>query len=695
MSISKKLHAILIGLLVLLSFGLGGISYYQSYKAVRYQIETNIPQMVSFGADWVASVIESKLELVETIANDPYIRSMEWDVQKEILEQETARLGFLGMGIIYPDGHARYPDGSSAELGDRDYFRTAMSGRDAFSDVIISRVTNSAVMIFAAPIRQDDGTVQAVLLARLDAVWLSEITDRIGYGERGYSYIIDKEGTLIAHDNRDFVLEQTNFIREAETQSEYARLASMFKRMIQGETGMDEYPFFGSVRFFGYTPIPDSSWSIAVGGYKDDVFAQIYQLRFSIILFSLLFILVGMIPVILLSRNIVRPIRKTLVMLQDISEGEGDLTKRLEVSSKDETGLMTRYFNHTLEKVQNLVSAVKQQAGLLSNIGLDLASNMEETAAAVQQINANISSIKNQAQNQSASVLETTRTMEQITSNIEMLDYLIAQQAAGVEQSSSAIEQMIASIASVTKTLQSNTENVHDLSIASEEGRSDLNEVSINVRDIAKESEGLLEIAQLIQDIAGQTDLLSMNAAIEAAHAGDAGRGFAVVADEIRKLAESSGTQARTVSSILTKIKEAMDGINTDTDRVLAKFEEVDEKIKIIAQKELSIKNAMDEQSNGSREILEAISQLNDITFKVRNSSTEMMTGSKEILEESSNLGTISEEISGAMNEMASGMSQINVAVNSVNGLSRDNKESIKVLTGELEKFRIDESDDR
>lgn len=383
-----------------------------------------------------------------------------------------------------------------------------------------------------------------------------------------------------------------------------------------------------------------------------------------------------------------RPIRRTVAILKD--KGEGDLTKTIPVGSRDEIGEMAHNLNLTFGNIKNLVITIKRQSGILSNIGVELASNMTETAASVNQISSNIQSIKNQIINQSAGVTETNAIMEQITQNIERLNTHIDEQSASVTQSSSAIEQMLANIASVTQVLVRNAENVEELARASGQGRTDLNAVSEKIREVAKDSAGLIEISSVIGDIASRTNLLSMNAAIEAAHAGDSGKGFAVVADEIRKLAESSATQAKTVSSVLKRIKESVDTVASSTDTVRRQFEDIDAKITAVSERESGIRNAMDEQSAGSREILQAIGRLNDLTAQVKSGSNEMLSGSREVIRESGNLGKITEEVNGSMNEMATGIQQIAVAVNRVNDISRDNKESIDALMKEVERFKVE-----
>jgi len=182
-----------------------------------------------------------------------------------------------------------------------------------------------------------------------------------------------------------------------------------------------------------------------------------------------------------------------------------------------------------------------------------------------------------------------------------------------------------------------------------------------------------------------------MNAAIEAAHAGESGRGFAVVADEIRKLAESSGTQSKTISAVLRKIKESIDKITRSTDNVLDKFEAIDSGVKTVAAQEDSILHAMEEQGQGSKQVLQAIGQVSEITTHVKDGSSRMQEGSREVIQESKNLERVTQEITGGMNEMAAGADQINVAVTRVNELSVKNRENISSLLAEVSRFKVEQ----
>jgi methyl-accepting chemotaxis protein len=449
-------------------------------------------------------------------------------------------------------------------------------------------------------------------------------------------------------------------------------------------------PQLGGEMFFISVPInvgnTSTPWMLMLGVPNRVISEPIYRMLLAGIAIAVLMLLVIAAGGFVTARSISNPLKKMVVVLHDI--GEGDLTKRLEARSRDEIGDMTRSFNSTLDKIRALILMIREKAQSLSQTGTELAANMTETAAAINEITANIQSMKTQAGNQGAGVEEAGSAMEKISAHIGSLNDQIDKQAESVSQSSSAIEEMLANIQSVTQTLVKNADNVRNLAESSGVGRAGLEEVAADIQGIARESEGLLEINAVMENIASQTNLLSMNAAIEAAHAGEAGKGFAVVADEIRKLAESSGEQSKTIGGVLKKIKDSIDKITRSTGEVLNKFETIDVGIRTVSDQEENIRNAMEEQGQGSKQILEAISRLNEITRGVKESSGEMHEGSKEVISASQTLESITQEITNGMNEMAAGADQINTAVSQVNGISDRNKNDIDELIQELGKFK-------
>ncbi|MDR0636085.1 MAG: methyl-accepting chemotaxis protein [Treponema sp.] len=547
---------------------------------------------------------------------------------------------------------------------------------------------NAYIVDVSVPVVGTDGKVVGVVGINVDMSVFQPAVAAIKPFETGNAILISNDGTVMAHYDPALIgsnFQQTSLATlEANGVRQVLNSISSGKPLLlnNGNRYIVSYPFY----------VGDSATALSIMASvpQDTVLAQVNaMIQFSIIL-AIVATIASVIVGFMVAGTIVKPIIEVGSMLKDISEGEGDLTKRITIHSKDEIGDMAHYFNLTIDKIKALVVIIKEQSGSLLHIGTELSTNMNETAAAMNQITANIQNINDQVVNQSGSVSTTSSTMKQITNNIGELNEHIENQSSNISQSSSAIEEMIANINSVTQTLIKNVENVKHLASASELGRTSLEEVSTDIQEIAKESEGLLEITAVMENIASQTNLLSMNAAIEAAHAGESGKGFAVVADEIRKLAESSGEQSKTIAGVLKKIKTSIDKIMKSTDAVLERFEAIDSGVKVVTRQEENIRSAMEEQQNGGQQVLDVIARLNDITQRVRDSSTQMRSGSKKIIGESENLGSLTAEVSNGVTEISKGADQVNVAVNEVSTLSNANKEHIDTLVNEISKFKVE-----
>jgi methyl-accepting chemotaxis protein len=387
--------------------------------------------------------------------------------------------------------------------------------------------------------------------------------------------------------------------------------------------------------------------------------------------------------------GMLKPLNTMVSTLNQIS-GDWDMTRRLEIERKDETGTLAEFFNLTFEKIGVLLKGIKAKALALSDTGEELHVTMKETSRAIGNINSNIDSMRGRVLTQVDEVNAATASLERIISGLGTLNGHIDVQADSVSQSSSAIEQMLANIRSVTDTLVKNTANINSLAEASKTGRADLQKVSLDIQEIARESEGLLEINSVMQTIASQTNLLAMNAAIEAAHAGISGKGFAVVADEIRNLAENSGKQSKTISAVLKKIKSSIDAITKSTGVVLERFSAMGREVEVVSDQEMHIRNAMEEQGVGSQHILKAITQLNSVTGLVQGASSEMTIASKEVKNQSLKLKKISGEVAEGMDDMTKSAEMITTAVTRVQEIGHENRENISNLDGEIARFKVE-----
>ena len=469
---------------------------------------------------------------------------------------------------------------------------------------------------------------------------------------------------------------------------------------VLGETGKKIFSTAKSIQGGGFQDFEADEGVVAVGEVPalGWYIAAIQPIGISAILgSSMTFLFLAMLAVVagiflifyMYIAQILKPMKYMVETLDHISL-DWDLTQRLHFHRRDEIGTLGDFFNQTFEKIKNLIADIKEKTIFLTNTGDELTKNMVITKKDIDGINSSIQHMREQILKQSDKVNSTVNSIERILNGMEALNGHINVQANSVAQSSSAIEEMLANISSVTQTLVRNTANINSLAQTSDAGRLDIQTVSTDIQEIAHESEGLLQINSVMQTIASQTNLLAMNAAIEAAHAGESGKGFAVVADEIRKLAENSGKQSKTISGVLKKIKTMIDAITKSTSVVQERFQAIEREVRTVSEQETQIRNAMEEQGTGSRQILEAVNQLNNITSQVRQSSSDMTSESKEVLGQSSELKRITEEVANDVDEMTQNADEIYSAFSRVQDITAANNNNISAINTGIKQFKVE-----
>ena len=367
----------------------------------------------------------------------------------------------------------------------------------------------------------------------------------------------------------------------------------------------------------------------------------------------------------------------------------GQLNAKGQWKGRDEVASITKSYNSLVDSLSQFFNELNLRMADMEDGGNDLASNMEETAAAVYQIKANIDSSMKQIRSQEDSVHETASAVNQVARNIDLLEKAIDRQGESVLESSGAVEELIAQIKGISNSTSEARICMDELVEASKTGHEKLNLVSVLVKEISEGSHKLEDANTLISSIAARTNLLAMNAAIESAHAGAAGRGFAVVADEIRKLAEQAANQSKEVKSSIDRIKSSIGDVVKGSQKSGESFELIQEGIGRMNRITGEIKSSMEEQAHGGQDILKSLAEMRQISTGVKDQSGEMFRGNELIKGAVSSLGNISVQVIQAMEEINNGINEINKSMVNVASLTDANKVNIESVRVEASRYEI------
>ena len=693
-SIKNKL-VLIFSFLILIAGSIEGLFAVRiARKAVTEKVETHLIDK----ADDVAEILDGRIsalwQFLEGIARMPFLRDMQIpyiDKMKKLAEEAEFNDILRNLYITDDKGIIQFLDGTAPDCSHEQWFIDGMQGKRFCGEPYIDeRTGNSFVADIAVPVYDDNKKIIGVLIADMNAFWYSDQINDIVVGKTGNCYMMGDSGVIIADKDAELVKSQANIIKQAKTNAALTSAAAFLEHVLDtDESEIGYYTYQGTVYISSFATMKTTDWSVIIRAPENEFMGTVNALRISMIGIGGGILLVSLVIVYFVTRAMVKPIQTAVAALKNIAQGEGDLTVRLPVTGNNEITDMSEYFNQTIAKIGASIKSVGVNSKTMEDIGNELASNMTETASAINEISANIDGVKQQAMTQAASVTETAATIEEIVRTIKQLNNSIEMQAASVAQSSSSVEQMVANITSVGQTLSKTDEVIKKLTGATGDGKATLGTSNSVTQKIAEESGSLMEASSVIQHIASQTNLLAMNAAIEAAHAGEAGKGFAVVADEIRKLAEDSAVQGKTITSTLKTLSGEIEMLSTSSKTVEEKFNAIFSLAEQVKEMSARLTEAMREQENGSKEVLTAIKSINTVTIEVQAGSEEMLKGGEGVAEEMRKLDDLTRIITESMNEMASGAVQINNAVQEVSEITQKNKRSIESLANEVGKFKV------
>jgi methyl-accepting chemotaxis protein/ActR/RegA family two-component response regulator len=552
----------------------------------------------------------------------------------------------------------------------------AANGKTILTEPYVDTATQQLVVSISKLAFFESGEQAAVVGQDMSMAFLNTMANQLKTIPGIQGFFLHKSGKYLSNPDGKAIME-ADFFAEFELES--------IREQVIGKS------YFGNIGkiVICSEPLLKTAWTFvsvmpAASVISDDVNRAMVRG----IIIAAISLLVFMVVLVFIIRKMIKPIITMTGELKAVSEG--DLTQTISIKSKNEIGTMTESFNTTLESIRGLIGVIKRKVNALTNTGHELSINMDKTSKAVDEIATNYKNIKVIQDKQQQGSVAVNNALEGIKKSIDMLNKTIDDQTESVNASSSAIEEMTANIHSVSQTLVENRKNVDNLTEVSEQGRSAVQTVVQEIQEIARDSEGLLEINLVMNKIASQTNLLSMNAAIEAAHAGDSGKGFAVVADEIRKLAESASVQSKTTATMLKKIKASIDNITKSSEDVLARFGAIDNGVKTVSEHEMNIRNAMEEQEAGGKQILDAVGRLKEITVSVQKGSDDMSRSGDVLIRDTDGFIKVSNEALSSMGEIVSGaLDEIKTAVAHVTEMSTENNRNFEDLKDETEKFKV------
>lgn len=653
------IFALSIGLIV------GGVSIFISRNHIVKEAEMGLSRVTSLGTEKIEMAVGSRLDILTELTRKSEIQSMDFETQRNSLIDDVKRLGYLDMAIVDLNGQARYVlEENTADLSDRGYIKKALSGEQAVSDVIISKVTNSAVLMYAVPIK-DNGAVLGVLLARRDGNALAEITSDMGYGDTGYAYVINDKGIVVAHPNRDLVMDQFQPIEESQANPDLIPLSQIFSKVLDEKEGISTYTYEGKSLYASYSPIVGTNWTLMITANQEEVNEGVSRLtRFlALIVFSILILS------ILISYTLGKSLASPIIKLTDIVKKQSNLdfskidSKSTEVlkNRKDEIGLMATELIFMSENLRTLLINVSDTASNVSATSEELTAASEQSARASEEVAQAVNEIAKGSSDQASNISDASSSLELLGKDIENNKF----KSIELLDSSSEISALVDSGTEIVRVLDQKTKDNSDAAKT----------VFESILKTRESSNKIGESSALITTIADQTNLLALNASIEAARAGEHGRGFAVVADEIRKLAE----QSRSTTSV---IDEMVEKLKTDAEIAVKKMEEAGT---IVRLQEESVAETRDTFENISLAIKKSDQMVNEIS-----ASAEGMNVRKEsILANIERLSVVSEENAASTEETSATIEEQTASAEEIANASSELSDMAQNLQDMIMRFKF------
>lgn len=651
--IRSKIIVAMIGLVsISLAFTIS-ISSFSSIKTTNKNNEEHLHQMAINAAKQSQWELKAYQNISIESGTDSFFSDPEESIEdKKVWLNDVAVYHNLERGnIINSDGTGI--DGK--DYSEREYFQNAMNGKPFISDPIVSKVTGKQTIIISSPL-YEEGDYNLPPIGCVYYVpneeFLNDIVRNITVSENSHSYVINKDGKIIADIDSDIIPQEINYIAQFKNgESKYESLVQHLARAVSGQDGSGTYKLDNEDYYIGYAPIEGTNgWSIILTAPQNDFLGEIINSALISILFALVSLGGAVVVSIIIGNGIGNPITSYATRLKELSEGklEGKVEKS---QNTDEIGILAKATEQMQYNLSNIILDIKENLGDIAKGNL-VDSNKDNKirnqvnsivyVGDFREIKTSLEEIRKELKNVIKNINDSANSvhtgMSQVTDGATML-------ANGASSQAAAIEELSASLTDISSTILKTTDNTNDVKKLSAEAVQLLNiqeqymQNMVDAMDqISVKSNQISEIISMIDEISFQTHILSLNAAIEAARVGEAGKGFAVVAGEVKTLAEKSSDAVSNTSELiegsLSVVKEGTKIVNQTAESLKAViniFQKTNAMIEEIANASVSQSEAIQQINIGVEEISSVVQQNTAVSEEIASSCEEVSGQSDEL----------------------------------------------------------------
>ena len=690
MSLRQKINGAIMLCVLLASACIVVFSWRKSGGELFDAVERGNLSLAHATASEIFNINDREFKMLETLSNLDYLRDTQIDLHDKWRLINSATGGderYLGMAIYNEKGIGWTTTEKWSDLHERDYLAKAMTGVSAIMDPNWSPVNGNLSTFYALPVKDKRGNQIAEVVAVVDSTDLCRTVESVLVGKKSHPFVINmKTGKYVAHSDSQIVKDGKSASDEAS-----AGFLSVLPRIQKGETGTAVFfdEIAGKKMSVSFQPIADCDWAVVCMAPYADFFSGIGQLLVSMIFIAIFALAVAFVVGLLAVNFAIKPLNRVSSAIDGIASGDADLTRRLDVQGKDEIGQLATGFNFFTERLHTMISELKGSKEDLNSYGERLGVMVQDNASFLDAMIYSIKDVNTEIHNQHEKVGSSVVAVGNISEAVELLRDLIQKQIASVEQASSAVTQMVGNVSSVSMSTERLAQDFSNFQNDVGKGIQQQQEVSRKIQQIVEQSKSLNEANKAISTISSQTNLLAMNAAIEAAHAGEAGKGFAVVSDEIRKLSETSANESKKINAQLKDIRASIDGVLHASELSDKFFSVVVEKLKGTGDLVLEIKSAMEEQSAGSRQINDALGSMNEATAQVRTASDDVDKSREGIIGDVNSLKQSSDLVKTQVEKMEGNIKKMEEDDNSLLNIATAINGSIYRIGNQIDQFKV------